>query len=229
MAFAILKLSYNAPGDSSLIGGICGTGFFVNGQTAVTAYHVLNNETFRPNGGFRYASVWLLCRSGSILKIREDSASLHPEIDSTIIRFRDRVPQAQTYEPLLGAVVNGMEVLGVGHVGNSMPSVQADWQGSELVIRSANLTGAMTDVKGLVKRSVTFNVNANDIKLRGVRGFELGFGSRVGMSGGPVVDNRTGQVLGMLSIGLPQDSEVKTETFVVSIDEIWKHLAQHGT
>jgi len=44
MAFAILKLSYIKPGDSSLTGGICGTGFFIDPQTAVTAHHVLNEN-----------------------------------------------------------------------------------------------------------------------------------------------------------------------------------------
>lgn len=220
MAFAILKLSYNQPGDSSLTGGICGTGFFIDSRTAITAHHCLNDETFRPNAGFRHVLVWVITRSGSVRRIDRDVASLHPEIDTTIISFRDSLSNVQIYGCAVGSVVAGQKVSGIGHVGNSMPPVNAEWRGSELVIRSASLVGAKRDVDGAVKRSVTFDISANDIRMHGVRGFELSFGSQVGMSGGPVVDSSTGTVLGMLSVGLPPDAILKTETFAVSIDEI---------
>ena len=229
MTFAILKLSYNKPGDSSLIGGICGTGFFVDSRTAVTAHHVLNDETFKPNVGFQHALVWVVSRRGSVRRIQREAVSLHPEIDATIITFQNPVSNFQIYEFSLGSVADGMKVSGIGHVGSSMPSVEAEWRGSELVIRSASLAAVTKDINGYVKRSVAFEINAKDIKMHGVRGFELSFGSQVGMSGGPVVDSSTGKVLGMLSVGLPPDSNVKTETFAVSIDEIWKCCPSKGT
>ena len=229
MAFAILKLSYKTPGDSSLTDGICGTGFFLNSRTAVTAHHVLNDETFTPNAGFRHALVWIVSRSGSILKIQRDSTSFYPHIDATVIAFQQAVRNVDIYQPS-GGVADGIEVSGIGHVGDLlMPLVDAEWQGSELTIRSADLTGLRRDTKGYVKRSLTFEINANDTKMHGVRGFELSFGSRVGMSGGPVVDGRTGNVTGMLSAGLPPDSMEKTQTFAVSIDEILKCCPANGT
>lgn len=220
MAFAILKLSFNQPGDSSLTGGICGSGFFIDSRTAITAHHCLNDDTFRPNVGFRHVLVWMITRSGLIQRIDRDVASLHPDIDTTIISFRDSKSNVQVYACAAGGVAAGQKVSGIGHVGSSMPSISADWRGSELVIQSASLSCVTRDMDGCVKRAVTFHVSANDIKMQGVLGFELSFGSQVGMSGGPVVDNRTGRVLGMLSVGLPPDSILKTETFAVSIDEI---------
>lgn len=152
MAFAILKLSYQTPGDSSLTGGICGTGFSLDRRTAVTAHHVLNDETFKPNTGFRHASVWIVSRSGSILKISRDSASLHPEIDATIITFRNAVSNADIYEPSTDGVADGVEVSAFGHIGDSMPLVDAAWRGSKLVIRSANLTAVMRDTNAAGER-----------------------------------------------------------------------------
>lgn len=222
MAFAILKLSYNNPGDSPLTGGICGTGFFLDTRTAVTAHHVLDDATFEPNAGFQNALVWVISRSGSIRRIEREAASLHPEIDTTIITFRNPMSKVQVFESTLGCGAVGLQVAGIGHVGNSMPSVSAQWRGSEFVVQSANLAGVTRDMHGFVKRFVMFEINANDIKMHGVRGFELSFGSQVGMSGGPVVDISTGRVIGMLSVGLPPDSIVKTDTFAVSIDEISK-------
>ena len=220
MAFAILKLSYNQPGDSSLTGGLCGSGFFVDSSMAITAHHVLNDATFMPNAGFRHTLLWLIPRSGATCRIERSSVTLYPEIDTTVIRFPNSLSNVWIYEFGVGSLTDGMPVRGIGHVGNSMPSVDAEWQGIELLVRSANLAGLTRDESGHVKRSVIFDINANDIKMQGVRGFELSFGSQVGMSGGPVVDGDNGRVLGMLSIGLPPDSNVKTETFAVSIDEI---------
>ena len=88
------------------------------------------------------------------------------------------------------------------------------------MIESASLSSVTRDMDGFVKRVVPLNVSRNDVRMQDVRGFELSFGSQVGMSGGPVVDSSTGRVLGMLSFGLPPDSTIKTETFAVSIDEI---------
>jgi hypothetical protein len=220
MAFAILKLSYNRPGDSSLTGGICGSGFFIDSRTAITAHHCLNDDTFRPNAGFLHVLVWVITRRGLVRRIDQGAITLHPEIDTTIISLGDSISNVQVYDRAVGVAAAGQQVSGIGHVGNAMPSVNADWQGSELVIRSASLAGFNRDMDGCVKRPVTFDINANDIKMHGVRGFELSFGSQIGMSGGPVIDSSTGRVLGMLSVGLPPDSTFKTETFAISIDEI---------
>jgi len=229
MAFAILKLSYNKPGNSSLIGGICGTGFFIDSRTAVTAHHVLNDETFEPNAGFQHALVWIVSRSGSIRRIQREVVSLHPDIDATIITFQSPVSNFQVYECSLGSAADGLKVSGIGHVGNSMPLVDAEWRGAKLVIRCARLTAVTKDIDGYVKRSVILEIKAKDIKMHGVRGVELAFSSQVGMSGGPVIDSSTGKVIGMLSAGLPLDSNVKTETFAVSIHEILKCCSSKGT
>ena len=50
--FAILKLSYNVTGGTPVTGGICGSAFLINGNTLITAHHVLNKNT-KPNNGFK--------------------------------------------------------------------------------------------------------------------------------------------------------------------------------
>lgn len=49
MVYAILKLSYNEIGDTSLVGGICGSAFFISKQIALTAHHLLNKLNYSPN------------------------------------------------------------------------------------------------------------------------------------------------------------------------------------
>lgn len=97
------------------------------------------------------------------------------------------------------------------------------------MIRTADLMQLVLDRDGHVKRPLTLHINAHDVKMQDVHGFELSFGSQVGMSGGPVVDAETGCVLGMLSIGLSADANVKTQTFAVSIDQIVERIRRNGT
>jgi hypothetical protein len=220
MAFAILKLSYNHSGDSSVTGGICGTGFFIDSFTAVTAHHVLNENTFAPNVGYRHALLWLISRTGAICRIQLGSLSLHPEIDTSILRLPDPALSFSTYPLTLSPIVGGAVIRSIGYIGNAMPSVDAQWQGSELVIQRVDLSSLIVDRDGYVKRLMTLDIDANDVQVHGVRGFELSFDSRVGMSGGPVIDEETNAVVGMLSIGLPTNVSVKTQTFAVSIDQI---------
>lgn len=51
-AFAILKVSYNRIGETPVTGGICGTAFFIDEYTALTANHVLNRLNYKPNDGY---------------------------------------------------------------------------------------------------------------------------------------------------------------------------------
>jgi Trypsin-like peptidase domain len=228
MAFAILKLSYNEPGDSSLTGGICGTGFFLDSSTAITAHHVLQEETLAPNIGYRHVRLWLISRSGAVCRIERSAVSLHPEIDTSVIRLRNPVSGFTIYDVIPTAIEAGLRVRGIGHKGNGMPSVDAEWQGTELLIRQADLSQLILDRDGHVKRPLTLNINARDVKMLNVRGLELSFGSQIGMSGGPLVSAETGRVLGMLSIGLPPDANVKTQTFAVSIGEVVERIRGSG-
>ncbi len=112
-----------------------------------------------------------------------------------------------------------------------MPSVDAEWRNSEFIIKSANLAKAIKDESGTLKKRITFNIYAENIKMQGIGGFELSFEGQKGMSGGPVVDSINGEVVGMLSLGLPSESFVKKKTFAISIEEVLKKcrcLAHNG-
>lgn len=227
MAFAILKLSYSAPGDTSVIGGVCGTGFFVGVDTALTAHHVLSEVTFTPNSGFRHCALWIATRDGRLYDLTRDLVHFYPELDTTLIRFPAPVHAAHVYRLPAYPASAGLLVRGIGHLSDAMPRADAVWQDDRLLINSITLDNAVRDRSGYIKRLVTLHVDADDVKIHGVHGFELSFGSRVGMSGGPVVDEASGKVFGVLSLGLPVDRHEKTETFAIAIERIRASLLPH--
>ena len=190
MAFALLKLSYNDPGDSNVVGGICGTGFFIDTSTAITAHHVLNEVTFAPNNGFKNAIVWVVSRSGHVHKIDESFVDFYPDIDSSIIYFKKSISGYVVYDVAPENISKGVTVSGLGYIGNGMPRLDLNWQNQKLVINSIDLTNKVIDRDGFIEETARYSINAIDIKMKDIHGFKLSFGSRIGMSGGPVINNK---------------------------------------
>jgi hypothetical protein len=223
--FAVLKLSYNEAEAASVVGGVCGTGFFIGPGTAISAYHLLNRATFSPNPGYRRCQVWIVTRHGKIRPLHYRQIAVHPEIDTTVIRIDTvETTAAPWLQPVATPPLEGRMVRGLGHAGDTMPKLETEWRGNSLWIKSADLHSVVSDRRGFLTRSLLMTVSAADVNVTNVHGFELSFGSRVGMSGGPVVDDDSGEIVGMLSFGLPQDAPVKTQTFAISMEEIFRVL-----
>lgn len=220
MAFAILKLSYNEAGDSDLEGGICGTGFFINNTSGISAHHILNEETFTPNLGYKQCGVWLVTRGGRTIPLSKRLIHYRPQVDATIIKLDQPVRGVKTYRVSAMKIEPNAAVCGMGHSSAGMPVGSAHWEDGSLVIDEADLGRFIEDRVGYIARRLEMTVHANDINLNDVSGYELSFGSKVGMSGGPLVIRDTEDVVGMLSFGLPPDKPIKTNTFAVAIEEI---------
>jgi len=223
MPFAIFKLSYNTPGETELVGGICGTGFFINDLTAVTARHVLNKKTFQPNPGFRYCQLWILLKNGMAIPLTRHSVFEFPEADLTVIKFPKQDLDVRCHTLSNTDPPQMTKVYAIGYAA-IMPQVIGDWEQDLFVIRKADVQSAMCREEGYIVDHRVLDVEAKDVMLKGIHCFELSFGSRTGMSGGPVIDTQTSHIVGMLSIGLPADVPVKNRTFAISVREIRKRL-----
>jgi hypothetical protein len=62
------------------------------------------------------------------------------------------------------------------------------------------------------------------IKLKNICVIETSYGGVIGMSGGPLIDVQTNEIIGMMSIGLPVDLKEKKSIFAISIMEIIKRV-----
>jgi len=223
MTGLILKLSYNLIGDSSLTGGICGSFFFINKNTIVTANHILNKNGFKPNEGFKKCQFWLIIQPKTIIEVKETDLIEHPDIDTTIIRLNKDYPV--TVRKLSSKDLTiGSACFTEGFVGGKMPQLDVKWGLNGLIISSCTYENTVANENGTIKSKKIMTVNANDIKIKNVNGIETSYGGVIGMSGGPLIDEESDEIIGLMSIGLPQDEQVKTSLFAISIDEILKKI-----
>jgi len=158
-------------------------------------------------------------RNGLVRELKQEEVVEHPSHDVSVLELRDPLPNIEGCPLAAEPAGTGDSVVCLGHV-SAMPTVEARWHGKKLAISGWCAVSSVRDCNGRIKRLFTLNVNANDIKLHGVQGFEIDVQSVVGMSGGPVVHHGTREVVGMLSIGLPPDAPVRKQTFAVAAAEI---------
>ncbi len=219
MTGLILKLSYNDIGEPTLTGGICGSFFVVESNLAITANHVLNKKDFKPNNGFLYCQFWLIVQPDFILEIHHDSLIEFPEIDTTFVRL-DKVFNLGIRKLSYSDIQVGRTCFNEGFVAGKMPSVKADWEDNELRITSCTNNGTEAIGQGYVKSNKVMHINTADIKMINVKGLETSYGGNKGMSGGPLIDEETNEIIGLMSIGLPANVQNKVSLFAISIEEI---------
>ena len=223
MTGLILKLSYNLIGETPVEGGICGSFFLIRPNLAITANHVLNKKTFIPNQGFKYCQLWLIIEPNTIIELFADDFTEHSEIDTTFINLKSEYPE------YVRRVSNenidiGIECKDEGFIGGTMPDVNANWSQNGLVISNCIADKTIANGQGHIKSKKIMTVNANDIKMDKIGGLETTYGGTKGMSGGPLINLKTDEVIGLMSIGLPADVQIKKTLFAVSINEIMKRL-----
>ena len=218
--FAVVKISYNKPGETPVTGGISGSAFLINDSTVITANHVLNSQNFLPNEGFNFVQFWLLSRNNNlIIPLSKDFINSFEEIETSIIKLPEHVKctlEVSKSVPKINDTVHNY-----GHISN-MPIKNAHWENNLLVIDDYNLNKSTSDSTGVIAEIKKITVNANDVKLNDVEVIQPSFKANVGMSGGPLISNN--KIIGMMSFGMPADLVIKDIVFAISIDEILTKL-----
>jgi hypothetical protein len=218
--FAVVKISYNKAGETPVTGGICGSAFLIDNSTIITANHVLNTENFAPNEGFKFVQIWLLSRdNNTIIPLSKDYIQSMKEIETTIIKIPEPIKCMLNISE--STPKHNDSVQNYGHIIN-MPITNAHWQENILIIDNYNLNNSASDSTGIVSEIKKVTINANDVKLKDIKVIQPSFKANVGMSGGPLMSND--RIIGMMSFGLPADSDIKDIVFAISIDEIMTKL-----
>ena len=219
MTGLVLKLSYNNIGETPITGGICGSFFFLRPDLAVTANHVLNNANMKPNVGYNICQFWLITQPNIIIEIKLDDLIEHPEIDTTFIKLKHNYAVPIKVISFKDIDI-GQECINEGFAGGQMPDLNASWGTTGVIISSCNYNGTIANGNGFIKSNNNMNIAATDVKMKNVKGFETSYGGVIGMSGGPLINKQTNEIIGIMSIGLPPDIAVKHSLFAVSINEL---------
>jgi hypothetical protein len=219
MTGLILKLSYNYIGDSNVVGGICGSFFFLQQDKAITANHVLNRAQFKPNEGFALCQFWLISQTDFIVEIKADNLTEYSEVDTTIIElehpYKNKIRKISLNDFQVGTRCENE-----GFIAGEMPDLDISWASSGLIISGCNYNVTSVVERGHIKSLTIITILANDINLNNIKGFETSYGGIIGMSGGPLIATETDEIIGLMSIGLPADAKVKKTLFAISLIEI---------
>lgn len=221
MLGAILKLSYNRVGETPVVGGICGTCFFAN-KHLITAKHALNARDYKPNDGYVFCQYWVLIND-QVLELSPDLLVESPDIDLTVINTPQKLNDRASYEFSLDREI-GTKCYNDSYIGGSMPQIDARWDEEKLVIEGYSLDDKKIRGAGKIESIKTAYINSKDINMSGTELIEVSYESREGMSGGPLVNEETGKVIGLMSVGLPADKKIKKQLFAITSDKILKEL-----
>ena len=147
----------------------------------------------------------------------------HPDIDTTFINLEEEYPIY--IRPFSTKKIEaGLFCRNEGFIGGQMPGIVVNWSDSGLVISSCEYNTTIANGEGYIKSKKIMTVNAVDIKIENVNGLETSYGGTQGMSGGPLINTQTDEIIGLMSIGLPADVQIKHSLFAVAIDEINKKI-----
>lgn len=219
MTGLILKLSYNQVGLNDVVGGVCGSCFFIDKKRILTANHVLNKKIFVPNIEYQHCQVWLIIEPNIIIEIDEKNILEYPEIDTTLVELENE--RNIDFKNISKCNFKENEFcFNEGFISGSMPDIQAAWGLEKLIISSCTYNKINIIGDGYIKSLRKLSINALDMKLDNVDTIETSYGGIEGMSGGPLILKKSNEIIGLMSFGLPQNKKEKEVLFAININEI---------
>jgi len=229
MIAAIFKASYNFSRDTNVVGGICGTTFFIDERNVLTANHLLNLDNFKPNDNFLYCKFWLLLENGQTLIIEKDYLKSYPNIDTTKICFPSAIYN-DSLEYKTTIAKEGDKFILKGFLAsvpeNPKPQTTLSWdKQGELIINSFNLDSVISIQEGVIEEIKKISLKSKDVVINEKIYLTLSCGGNTGLSGAPLVKSDTGEIIGLMSFGLPVDVVIKEKLFAISINEVEKEVS----
>ena len=214
--FAIFKISYNVSSDKAE-GGVCGSCFFLNQTEFITAHHVLNKETYIANSGYENVKVFLVNSLGNVI-YNPEVKRVHPEYDLTIGFVNKKIQ----FCPLTFCSSSNClkkKVFNLGYNQKGLKKYSLEVINNDLNIIDIQLV--LQKQKGIIDETKIATVNANDIKFENRQILIVDYTLELGFSGGPLILLETNEIIGFMSLILPNDPSNRAAA--ISMNEV-KHL-----
>ncbi len=226
-SYSIVKISYNT-GSTQVIGGICGSCFFVSNKKAITAHHILNNSKYPIDSDYDNTQYFVLSKNGQCFPM-DYSVVINclPIIDTTVISFQNKVkPQyifnvRKEFESLKNENISCE-----GYEAGKMPQFNnPHFSNGKFCFDRFSISNYMNKTQGCVKECFYSDIQGNDVKFNSIPCLKASFGGIVGMSGAPFLDSNN-RVVALASYGLPMDTIIKNFIVGVSIVEILSEVKE---
>ena len=217
--WAIVKISYD-PATMKAEGGACGTAFFINDTTFLTAHHLITTKTsdlFTPNIGYPRARLLLANSQGDMIESFQIVARV-PEYDLAIGRI-EKPHSAIRACPLQSNIQLGDEVYNLGFpTDQGISDYSFAIKGQELVVSRIRLNPSIQ--QGAVRTIKQVSLSANDVSLQNKTVAIMDYSSRTGFSGGPLVSRHSGKVIGLMSFVIPKELDPSTPAAAIRMADI---------
>lgn len=221
MVWAIIKLSYNNIWDSTLTGGVCWTWFIISKDSVLTAYHVLNKNTFLPNKWYKFCEVFFCIEPDIIIKVEKKVLNFYPSVDTTQFNINSKVsiPQYWINKKTIG---DNESVLNIGFIWWEMPQFQEiKWWEEWIHFWWITFNNIAAYWKwNIIKK--TFSIKSNDVNIDNIHWYLTSYPWVEGMSWWPLIQESTNKIIWLMSFGFPMDVSEKTNLWAININEILK-------
>lgn len=191
--------------------GIVGSGFFINSNTFVTSYHLVNERSFTTEKNYNNSSLYL------INPVQQSLVIQNSDIDKYLIESNvSYIKTKDDYEyfEIESDVREGMQVFNIGYP-------------SELIARLVNLEPDKITIdkpmeqKGKVTQIIsTMSVSANDINIKEKESLILDYSTSSGFGGGPLL-SLNNKVVGIMSFVLPEIVSPVKSAVAISAKEFY--------
>ena len=205
----ILRPHYSPLGVLEKV-GICGTGFFIDNDTFISSYHILNESSFIPNSNYFNKNILIASPEGKKIEITSKNIyKLLPEIDISIMKINGQKEYFETEE----TYSKNDKVKNFGYPERHSKEIFQILNPENFQVKKQ-----FEQSGRILKIDKNYSINANDVKIFNKKVIILDYSSEMGFSGGPLLKN--GKVIGVMSHLYPQNKNV----IAISIEEIKKPL-----
>lgn len=213
-SYAVFVAAYDSSTGRAR-GGVAGTAFFISPDKAITAFHVLQAESFRARSTRERVQIWLVHEGEPAIELLPSEITEFRERDLSTIQLPTgkHAPTRHVFE-LAKATVSPGRIRTEGFLANSIgPLLQI--AGDHLEIKAVPLLNRL-DGQGDLEGESRVNLESNDVNLNEIPCLHLTYRPIVGLSGGPVLGN-DGKVIGMNSFADPRD---RASTWAIALSAL---------
>lgn len=221
--WAIVKMSYD-PATMRAEGGPCGTIFFINDTVFLTAHHIIETNTsklFTPNIGYPKVRLFLVNSHGDMIDSFQIVKCL-PGYDLAIGRVEKPHPAIRAC-PLQSNIQLGDEVYNLGFpTDQGLSDYSLKINGQELIVNRIRLKPSIQ--QGSVRAIKQVTLSSNDVNIQDKTVVIMDYSSRTGFSGGPLVSRHSGKVVGLISFGIPWESDPSKPVAAIRMADINSYI-----